>query len=354
MAEICEEFIPEINIISKEDFKPSTMTIKGILSDKLNINILPDFLIVSHKFDEENNRLKKPSGSRRRIEYFGKEGELVSVCYKDIRRGIRTGAMNNMITSDIQILGSNIHLKISKQTITSVGTSNIKSGKIVVEKVINMIKKLKDNLDYSNRMSVTEKQKCNQWLDENLPKLDQNIRYQELISLIDIPKDIDNTFVQFVLCYWDDFDDYESFRNKINKLDEKLILYEGDISCAKYDIFNSVYHIQSIKNSHFRMPLHKLAPYLAQIGVQVEFHNWTSEGVNMCFDIEEVKEGLNHSDKDYKHRFTIHETTKIRQCSPTSKEEAYTNYLGVMNILKKFFTLKDIDYKKYIEESWTA
>ena len=80
----------------------------------------------------------------------------------------------------------------------------------------------------------------------------------------------------------------------------------------------------------------------------VEYHNWTSEGVNICIDIEEEKKGPNHANKEYKHRFTVHETTKIRQCSPTSRDEAYKNYLGIMNLLKIFFRENDIDYKKYI------
>ena len=98
--------------------------------------------------------------------------------------------------------------------------------------------------------------------------------------------------------YWDDFDNHKEYEEKVLTFLDKLEFYEGDLKCKKYDVFNSVYHIQPIKNNFFRMPLHKLAPYLASIGVQVEYHNWTSEGVNICFDIKEIKDGINHQDKD--------------------------------------------------------
>ena len=115
---------PEINILTEEQFTPSTMTIKGILSESININNLSQYLFIHHIFDETNQRVKKASGSRRKIDYYGREGDIVSVCYKNIRRGMRAGAMNNMVTVDIQYLGNNIHLKISSNTITSVGISS--------------------------------------------------------------------------------------------------------------------------------------------------------------------------------------------------------------------------------------
>ena len=133
---------------------------------------------------------------------------------------------------------------------------------------------------------------------------------------------------------------------------EKTSFYEGDLKCLKPSIFNSVYHInlfKEIKNK--RIPLHRLAPYLAEKNFVVEFHNWTSEGVNVCFDIEEEKSGVHHKDKEYKHRFTIHERGTMRQCSPTFKEESYKYYLGIAKQIEQFYKdIKDTEkYKQYIE-----
>ena len=343
-------FTPEINILEEDKFVPSTITIKGIFSSKIDINILSSFLFVDHKFDKENNRIKLISGSRQSIEYFGPEGAIVSVGYKNIRRGMRTGAMNNMVSVDMQMGGKNIHIKLSSTSITSVGTSNIEAGKKVVNKIIEHITELQKFLDFSNSLSQEEKEKNIQWLLNELKDFEEDTRFKDLMEELKISEEMNHNFIMFLLKYYDDYDSFEDFSNHINTTKKHLILSEEKVNCDKYDIFNSVYHIQPIKNSNFRMPLHKLAPFLAGMGVSTSFHNAISEGVNVCFDTEEEKEGINHEDKFYKHRFTIHITSKIRQSSPTSKEEAYKYYKGMMNLLKLFFKKNDIDFQKYISE----
>ena len=100
-----------------------------------------------------------------------------------------------------------------------------------------------------------------------------------------------------------------------------------------------------------RIYLHKMAPYLYEKGISVEFHNWTSEGVNICFPIENNVE-LSTRDKEYKHRFTVHERSSMRQCSPAFKEESYRYYISIMNIIKEFIDggQKYDGFKKYVSE----
>jgi len=343
-------FTPEINVLEKEKFVPSTITIKGIFSSKIDINILSNFLFVEQKFDKKNNRIKLISGSRQSIEYFGPEGAIVSVGYKNVRRGMRTGAMNNMVSIDMQFGGKNIHIKLSSTSITSVGTSNIDAGKKVVNKIIEHITNLQKFLDFSNGLSVEEKEKNINWLLEELKDYEEGTRFKDLMEELIIKEEMNYNYIMFLLKYYDDYDSLEDFSNQINITKKILFLSDDKVNCSKYDIFNSVYHIQPIKNPNFRMPLHKLAPFLAGLGVSTSFHNAISEGVNVCFDTEEEKEGINHEDKYYKHRFTIHITSKIRQSSPTCKDEAYKYYMGMMNLLKLFFKNKDIDFKKYVSE----
>ena len=120
-----------------------------------------------------------------------------------------------------------------------------------------------------------------------------------------------------------------------------------DLNICILQFTNSVYHCTLSNN--FRIPLHKLAPYLSKLGLIVEFHNWSSEGCNICFPVEEFKDG--HVTKEYKHRFTIHERSTMRQCSPTYHDESYKFYTVIIDLINKF--LKDnksdnIDYKQYI------
>jgi len=337
----------DINILSEEDFKPSTITIAGSFNISVDIKNISSWLPIRNIFDKDGIRQRLLSGSRESIKYFGHEGSIVSMCYKKSRRGMRTGAMNNMISADIQYNHKNIHLKISSSSITSVGTNSIEDGEKVFKLMTKHLVNLKNSLDEINSLDVEIKRKSLLWLEKNI---DTN-NYQNLSKKIKNSKeDINHMFLNFCALFIEDQDDMSLYLEKMQQLLEPILICNDVLECNNFTIYNSVYHISPINKKNFRMPLHRLAPFLANKGIAVEYHNWTSEGVNICFDVEEKKYGLNHCNKEYKHRFSIHETTKIRQCSPTNKKEAYSNYLGVMMLLKEFFEHPDVDFNNYICE----
>jgi len=341
----------EIDIVDKKNFKPSTVTIAGTFNTSIDILTLSNFLPVVHIFDSLGNRVKRESGSRQSIAFFGLEKAVISICYKHIKRGMRTGAMNNMVSVDLQVGGKNIHLKISSSSITSVGTCSKEFGERVFSIMLAHIRNLSEIFKYNNNIEDEIKNNTLNWLFNKCVEKGKLIKESSMIEKIKLTlENIDEKLAFSCSKYLNDFDvnDFDKFKSKIEEFIKVDNFYNGEISCGEVTIYNSVYHINPIKQKGFRMPLHKLAPYLVNMGVMVEYHNWTSEGVNICIDIEEEKNGPNHINKEYKHRFTVHETTKIRQCSPTSRDEAYRNYLGIMNLLKMFFREKDIDYKKYI------
>lgn len=341
--------MPDFKILDKKDFIPSTIVTKGFFNTKIDIDILSAFLVITHKFDKNNKRIKLISGTRKGIKYFGPEGCIIFVGYKKIR-GMRTGAMNNMVSIDLQYGGKNIHLKISSTSITSVGTNSLEAGKKAVEKILEHIKKAKDFLDYSNSLDSLTKIKNMEWLLEYLKNKDENLRENDIVKNIVFSEEdfINKKFIYFLMHYYDDYDSLENFKTHIFSLKENLILAEKDIVCRQYDIFNSVYHIRPIVNKNFIMPLNKLAPFLASKGVCTSWHNALSESINISFDIESTKEDINHENKYYKHRISIPTTCNLKQSSPTNKEEAYKYYLGTMNLIKEFFTTQDINFKDYI------
>ena len=59
-------------------------------------------------------------------------------------------------------------------------------------------------------------------------------------------------------------------KNESSKYKEKIInfceieYFEKELIFVKSNIFNSVYHVNIFKNVEKRIPLHKLAPYLAK------------------------------------------------------------------------------------------
>jgi len=345
----------DIDIIPLDDYKPATITIAGYLNTTIDVDKVTEFLPVHHLFDEETGeRLKLESGSRKTIDYMGMEEVFISICYNDTRRGMRTGAMNNMASLDIQYEGKNIHLKLSSGSINSVGTKKIESSRKVFKVVANSIYKLQKMINF---LQSIDKEKMKRYINEFIDlTYDDNglIKQSEFLNTIEdmnLGKKKNKIFRIFAKYINDfDFDEQPELITKINKLIKVDKIFSGELlEFRDITIYNSVFHITPIKSKkNFRMPLYLLAPFFAREGLLVSYHNWNSEGVNICIDALEEKPGTNHSHKEYKHRFVIQQTGKIRQCSPTNREEAYGNYLGIMNLLKKFWKNPDISFEQYV------
>lgn len=346
----------DIQTLKFEEYIPSTVTMVSSFDRTINPKDIAEFLPVVHLFHEKTGkRLKLDSGTRTSIKYYGIEDIIISVCYKKIRRGMRTGAMNNMVSLDIQHGKKNIHVKLSSTTITSVGTSGYKLGVDVFNLMISHLNMLNQNIKYAKNMDSEIRKKNIEWIFENcLDEKGNLVNVKNFLKKIKNESWLDKSFVKSCVVYADDFEanEVDAFRQKIKDFIEKTSPYEGELKCLNPSIFNSVYHINIFKNvKDKRIPLHRLAPYLAEKNFVVEFHNWTSEGVNICFDIEEEKTGVHHKDKDYRHRFTIHERGTMRQCSPTFKEESYKYYFGIIKQIEQFYNdIKDTEkYKQYID-----
>jgi hypothetical protein len=161
---------------------------------------------------------------------------------------------------------------------------------------------------------------------------------------------MDNRALKILLAYIDDFDDVKPFMEKIMKLAKLSPIFQSQLTNVEPKIYNSVYHIKLCTGDR-RLALHKMAPYLYDKGISVEFHNWTSEGVNICFPIDNNQD-LNNQNKVYKHRFTVHERSSMRQCSPAFKQESYKYYVEVMNLISEFIEngQRYDDFKKYVSE----
>jgi len=335
-----------IKTIKKEDYLPSTITVVSKVTNELNVIKLSKFLPVIHLFDSDGNRIKLISGSRNSIDYYGIDKIILSVCYKKVRRGMRTGAMNNMVSIDIQLLEKNIHVKLSSNSITCVGTSGIEQGIQVFNVIKDYIHMLDSNIKYcsayKNKIILLE------WLFTNCIKNDTLIRLNELTQIIknsDFNED-DIKFLNICSCYIDEFDNFTNFEAKVEDFLNCGNIFDDNFDFLYPSVYNSVYHCTL--DDTLRIPLHKLAPYLSNLGLTVEFHNWNSEGCNVCFPIEEFKDG--HITKEYKHRFTIHERSTMRQCSPTYHNESYKFYKIIVKLINKFILEEDtINYNKYIK-----
>ena len=198
---------------------------------------------------------------------------------------MRTGAMNNMVSLDLQYKGKNIHVKLSNNTVTSVGTSGYDFGVEIFNLMLHHINMLNRNIRYIRKMEIEELNKNIKWLFENCTSASGELQsLKTMLTKIRDEADLDIRVLKSFIVYIDDFEknEVEEYKEKIIKFSTTCSYFEGDLKSFKPSIFNSVYHIDIFKeNKKNRIPLHKLAPYLANKNFIVEFHNWTSEGVNI-------------------------------------------------------------------------
>ena len=336
-----------VTILTEDEFKSSTITMVATLNSSINTYNVAQYLPVTHLYDMNRKHIRLDSGTRDGIKFFGINGVIITSCYKDIRRGIRTGAMNNMICLDLQVLDRNVHIKLSENIITSVGTCGYESGKYAFNCMIDHLNLLKKNIQYFQSLSKVEQEIIYKWISQNCI-VDGSLRR---LSEITLPWHINRRALGLLLVYLDDFeyDEADQYMDKIRKI-TTLSVFDTFLCSVEPKIYNSVYHIK-LCDGNRRLALHKMAPYLYDKGISVEFHNWTSEGVNICFPIDNNEE-LNSQNKVYKHRFTVHERSSMRQCSPAFKRESYNYYVKVMNLISEFIKndQRYDDFKKYVSE----
>lgn len=241
-------------------------------------------------------------------------------------------------------------MKMSDTIITSVGTCGYESGKKAFNSMIRHLNMLKKNLTYFKSLDKKEQDRVYEWIITNCISDNKLLRLSEIKLPLNTSIDIRALLISLV--YIDDFERSEAalFIEKIRYLRNLPELFQSELNNVEPKIYNSVYHIK-ICDDKKRLFLHKLAPYLFDRGVSVEFHNWTSEGVNICFPIEN-NSVLNSHKKIYKHRFTVHERSSMRQCSPAVKKESYKYYLWVMKLIEEFIDNGQVylDFKKYVSE----
>jgi hypothetical protein len=338
-----------VDILTEENYKSSTVTMVATLDKSLRTRTVAEYLPVVHLFNPKGERIKLGSGTRDGINFFGINNIIITSCYKDIRRGVRLGAMNNMICSDLQILDKNVHIKLSETIITSVGTCGYETGKKAFMCMINHLNNLKSNIEYFQALDTEEQDIIYSWIEKNC------ISHGKLMRLSELPSacHIDKRALGTLLIYIDDFNDSQAseYMTKIKNIKNMENIFEGVLGPVNPKLYNSVYHIK-ICDKDERLYLHRMAAYLLdKHSISVEFHNWKSEGAIICFPVDNNNE-LNTHDKEYKHRFTVYEKSSMRQCSPGKKEESYKYYKGVMKLIKEFVDNgQNYDgFKKYISE----
>jgi hypothetical protein len=210
---------------------------------------------------------------------------------------------------------------------------------------------IQDNVDYKNKLSEDIKTTTLEWLFSNGESLSTLVEREEF------PENVDARLAKFLYGYSFEFDDFEDFKKKVEKLMKFEFLCSENVQPDNPRISNSVYNYSLGKE----ISLLNMTMHLRKKGFNANFHNWNTTYVNVSIPImNEEKSATPESyvsgftattEEDYVepeenkkaekikvHRFIIYRGGSIKQTSPTCYEEA----LEVRNIILD--SLEDFEY----------
>lgn len=312
-----------LNIISREEYDTSTTVITTKCKQQLNALAISKLIPVFNIRNKQGGRVTLTK-KREKVKYYGENGKIVSCTGRHCCRGVRTKAMQNMISIDFQFRDKNIHFKLSDRNINCVGGKELDDTHIL--ELIKVINTLQENLNYIYTLDkkVLEKAK-----EEILRKCSGNLP----LFVDDDHFDIDDDVLRKVLAeYVDDYDDYSELEKLMEYIiQEKPKLFDGDVlTTEKYNISNVVYSLNILKKGEkeLELPLDKIALKLDEYGFHVQYHNWHQVPIVVFFRVMD-------DDSANFHRFEINLSGTVRQFSPTLKEEAYRFYQGLMKTIQK-------------------
>jgi len=341
----------ELNILSQEDYKPTTITARDSFNTSIDVSNVAKYLPIYHIYNDDGSRflIKQNEKKKKKIPFKGLDKQIVSICYNNIKRGIRQGkSMDNMLSLDIQIINKNIHIKISSDSILALGARSLDEAIIANNTIIAYIKETQKSLDYISSFDNDNIQRHICFLKKTIEDNKYNKRKIFKYFSNDI-LNIDKELINIFLLYLEDYDikDYEQYYNKLKEMKEKITICKDNLkTTGDYVIYNAVYYNELLEG-HL-IPLHHLAPFLGKYGIMVEYDNRNSTGLTACFNVEEEKNNLNGDNKTYKHRFTVMLSGKIKQVSACTVEESYKYYKGFSNLLKKFYERDDLNFEEYM------
>lgn len=333
-----------IKIYSFEEYNAKTVTMVFSLSSSIDIGLVCKYLEITHLY-EGKKKLKIENS--RDISYYGTEEIIISIASKGgIKRGIRKkDVMHNMVSGDIQCDGKNTHFKLSPTKITLVGAKSKENGEKTANVLLNGIINVQKLVNYiKNCSEKVLKKTFKHFMEVSANCVDfTQMEYDNFT----VPREIDLYLYQNFVMFAQDIDNISELPKLGNLLSElislKTSIYSEELYATDILIRNSIYQVNL--GEKLFIPLHKIAVYLFDKGISIEFHNWVTNSIKICFPVRSDREEV----KAYKHRIKITEKGSMRVISPSSREESYDHYLLIAKAIKKIYEgdIK-VDYEKYI------
>lgn len=348
-----------IDISKIKSLEASTITMITSLKGFVEIAAAFELLCLIYPKNPDGTRFIHPTKTRNKIPYFGVPNSIVCVKYKGSVRGIRQneGQMNNVVSVDLQCCNKNINLKLAKTKIQLTGASSEEMGNEAFEILCAHLNMIQSHIEYKNSLSEEVKNNTLNFFKEG-----------NMINLESLPKNIDIRLTTFLSMYMEDFEDYNIFLEKIERIMLIETLCTENIQPYVSRISNSVYNYTLNRE----ISLIQMTQHLYKKGFNVSFHNWSSTYLNVSIPIlkeappeEDAVEGVDETeissktpgssssgetiktvstkseasfssessersealekldnDKIKAHRFIIYRGGSIKQTSPTSFTEA--------------------------------
>jgi hypothetical protein len=329
--------------------KASTMTLCAGLNTSVNIELAYDLLSVIYPTNEDGSRFVHPKNTRDKIPYFGIPNSIVCIKYKGKIRGIRQneGQMNNVVSIDLQNNEKNINLKLAKTNLQLTGAKSEEKGRDAFLVLCAHVNMTQSHLNYIRNLPEQVQVQTIQWV------LDRNREYFNSEGMLssfkfeDIQRESYNSAIdtRMAMYYWqfvDDYDDFETYENKVKFIDQiiknpEMNLVTEEVTITDYRISNSVYNY----NLGIEVSLIELSTSMLKQGFSVDFHNWNSAQMKVAIPIEDdtftisgestsISSGsvkTNSSKQKIKaHRFSMTQQGSIKQTSPASFEDAQEAY----------------------------
>jgi hypothetical protein len=241
---------------------------------------------------------------------------------------------------------------LAKTKIQLTGASSEEMGNEAFEILCAHLNMIQSHIEYKNSLSEEVKNNTLKFFKEG-----------NVINLESLPKNIDVRLTTFLSMYMEDFEDYNLFLEKIQRIMDIETVCTENIQPYVSRISNSVYNYTLNRE----ISLIEMTQHLYKKGFNVSFHNWSSTYLNVSIPIlkeapleEDALEGSEEissktpgssssgetiktvsttsfsseeseksealekldNDKIKAHRFIIYRGGSIKQTSPTSFTEA--------------------------------
>lgn len=268
--------------------------------------------------------------SKKKVPYFGHEGIFVSIRNNGKTRGLRpTMRVKSFSDLDIQFLGKNFHVKVSKRSVNIVGGVNMETSRRVCELLYSFFERIEGIWSEIRKLETRVILDTMSWYRKmakervELVKMNNNLKFNAPVDWTDFPESCD-----FELASWLEIlidEKYDNIDRRIADIQSciSIPLYDKKPELDKLYICNSVYD--------YRLPgkisLSEKAHALVEKGYTVMFHNWAVvKCIKAAWTVDTGKVDKDGEPVLKYFRFSIQNVGTVKQNSSFGEEESIAMY----------------------------